>query len=502
MPHSQLKEVWKGTKFLPKLKSLSLSYSHYLTCTPDFSGLLNLEKLFLHDCLNLVEVHESIDHLSKLDVFILRGCRKLRNLPNGIGKLTSLETFDITGCSQLEELPEGIGNLTRLTSLRTVGTAIEELPASFKFLKNLTTFEYSGPIQSHSYSLGGCFFEILKKLATCFAPPMQSQSSSIPSQSYSLGIGKRNAALLSTSLYGLIILDLKECNLTDDDIPDDLWKLCSLKELDLSYNDFLTLPSSICQLSKLEKLSLWGCKSLQSLPMLPSSLCSLSARDCTLLERLNLSNLKHLRFLDLVACSKLNEIEGLGGLESGEIIEFVGCDNLDQKMLFQEICEDFQNRDICELYLSGSEIPEWFDYQNESPSLASCQVTLLNNMDIRGLIVCTVHPSSEVPDLPDSKWVAVHNQSKNSTWSRYKHFDCRDHIWVIKIPHCVWKSIADCGDIVNVSVEDRFPWAFGSVKKIGVHLFYLSHEKASKEIPKQPEAFNALEYISYTASTS
>ncbi|XP_043694313.1 disease resistance protein RUN1-like [Telopea speciosissima] len=50
MPQSNLKEVWKETKHLPKLKELDLSCSSYLTRTPNFAGLPNLEKLNLSSC--------------------------------------------------------------------------------------------------------------------------------------------------------------------------------------------------------------------------------------------------------------------------------------------------------------------------------------------------------------------------------------------------------------------------------------------------------------------
>ncbi|KAJ4960259.1 hypothetical protein NE237_020169 [Protea cynaroides] len=194
MPFSQLKKVWKGTKFLPKLKVLDLGYSQYLTCTRDFSGVPNLETLNLEYCPRLVEVHESIDRLSKLVEWNLLFCRSLKNLTSSINKLALLETLNIHSCLKLEKLPKGIGNLTRLTRLIASSTAIEELPSALGLLKNLTKFSYDISIHSHSSSLGVSFSENVKKAATCFASPTQSQSS------------------LGASLYGL--RSLKDLNLT------------------------------------------------------------------------------------------------------------------------------------------------------------------------------------------------------------------------------------------------------------------------------------------------
>ncbi|TQD79623.1 hypothetical protein C1H46_034800 [Malus baccata] len=95
--HSSLQHVWKGTRFLLRLKILNLSHSHGLRTTPDFSGLPNLERLILKHCINLVEVDESIGDLEKLLVLNLEGCKNLMKLP----KLRSIQDLILSGCSKL-----------------------------------------------------------------------------------------------------------------------------------------------------------------------------------------------------------------------------------------------------------------------------------------------------------------------------------------------------------------------------------------------------------------
>ncbi|XP_042488988.1 disease resistance protein RPV1-like isoform X2 [Macadamia integrifolia] len=148
MPYSKLKEVWKGTKYLTKLKELNLSYSTHLTHTPDFSGLPNLEKLILIGCKSLVEVHESIDRLKKLVRLDLSSCRRLKNLPIcSIIKLASLETLNISYGQAFKHLSKQMGNLNSsnfLCSLKEVllegcNLTDDDIPDEFWMLYSLVS---------------------------------------------------------------------------------------------------------------------------------------------------------------------------------------------------------------------------------------------------------------------------------------------------------------------------------------------------------------------------
>jgi len=122
-----------------KLKVLNLSNSKYLTKSPDFSQVPQLEILILEGCISLVQVHESIGNLERLVSLNLEGCKNLRNLPRSISNLKSLETFNLSGCLKVDKLPEELGNMMALTKLLADGTAIKQLPSSFGLLKNLKT---------------------------------------------------------------------------------------------------------------------------------------------------------------------------------------------------------------------------------------------------------------------------------------------------------------------------------------------------------------------------
>ncbi|XP_042490575.1 disease resistance protein RUN1-like [Macadamia integrifolia] len=308
------------------------------------------------------------------------------------------------------------------------------------------------------------------------------------------------------SLKKLVNLDLGNCNILKN-LPSGISALASLETLDISHCSTLSkLPTGVSFCSKLETLSVSNCPRLKSLPLLPSSLRSLYASSCSMLKRLpTLSNLKHLMMLDLSCCEKLTEIEGLESLKSATTIRLNECVNLKKsvkKRIFEEICKDLRNNpELCKIFLGGNEVPEWFGFQSESSLPLSCEVTRLPNKEIQGLIICIVcsHTTREewCFDNLFKVVVAVFIESMDSTWSHRSEISLDRKgmtTYVIKIPNCVWKSIAAYGDTIKVSVDGGSHYDVISgkvkkigVKKIGVHFIYASqHENVSDE--ENPEA--------------
>ncbi|XP_057436990.1 disease resistance protein RUN1-like [Lotus japonicus] len=137
LKYSSVKQVWKETKLLEKLKILDLSHSWYLENTPDFSKLPNLEKLILKDCSSLFELHHTIGDLSNLLLINLEGCTSLNNLPGKTYQLKSVKTLIISGCSKIDKLEEDIAQMESLTTLIAKDTAIKEVPYSILGLKSI-----------------------------------------------------------------------------------------------------------------------------------------------------------------------------------------------------------------------------------------------------------------------------------------------------------------------------------------------------------------------------
>ncbi|KAG2696288.1 hypothetical protein I3760_07G052300 [Carya illinoinensis] len=84
-----------------------------------------------------ISVHKSIGALKRLRRLNLHACKCLKSFPNEIS-LESLEYFYLSDCSRFQKFPDIMGNMTSLQLLYLDGTAIEELPLSFKSLCGLS----------------------------------------------------------------------------------------------------------------------------------------------------------------------------------------------------------------------------------------------------------------------------------------------------------------------------------------------------------------------------
>ncbi|KAG5564671.1 hypothetical protein RHGRI_000752 [Rhododendron griersonianum] len=276
--YSNLKKVWNGNKNLDKMKFLYLSHCHYLTRTPNFSGLHSLEELLLNDCKSLVKVHESIRCLNKLVVLEMRYCTKLRKLPSGILMLKSLERLDLSGCSNLGNLGvfKGVDSIglshtpiqapSCLTKLNMRDCHLSYLPEEIGNLISLQTLD----LAKNNLSIlpdGICNLTCLKSLRLT-----ENNVSNLPS-----GIGR---------LASLEILNLGRNSLCI--LPDTIGKLSCLKDLFVGNNKLSHLPSEIGDLDSLETLVLEGNNGFHALP---ESICKLVR-----LRHLNLTdcNLSHL----------------------------------------------------------------------------------------------------------------------------------------------------------------------------------------------------------------
>ncbi|XP_058756856.1 disease resistance protein RPV1-like isoform X2 [Vicia villosa] len=125
LENNKVKLLWKKTLRMEKLKILNLSHSHFLTRSPDFSNMPNLEKLVLKDCPLLSEISPSVGHLNKILLINLEDCVSLRSLPKSIYKSKSLKTLLLSGCLKIDKLEED--KIEFSTTLLTYYTAIKRV---------------------------------------------------------------------------------------------------------------------------------------------------------------------------------------------------------------------------------------------------------------------------------------------------------------------------------------------------------------------------------------
>ncbi|KAJ9167396.1 hypothetical protein P3X46_022051 [Hevea brasiliensis] len=274
LSYSRIEQLWKGVRPLKLLKIVDLSYSKNLIRTPDFREIPYLEELNLECCTGLVEVHHSIGLLERLVLLNMMNCKSLTALPSSLCNLKSLKVFNLSGCSNLEEMPDKIGDMTSLDVFDVAGIGSTSMP--------------------------------LAQPWDCLCPWWLMPKKPPPAMSFEL-----------PSLKGLCFLrrlNLSYCGLTDATIPYDLSCFPFLEYLNLSGNDFVSLPASISQLSKLRDSRLNNCKRIRSFPNLPSSLFHLSMEGCSCLETslsTSISRNFKLENLHLVDCKKLQSLPDL-----------------------------------------------------------------------------------------------------------------------------------------------------------------------------------------------
>ncbi|KAJ4961678.1 hypothetical protein NE237_021588 [Protea cynaroides] len=258
--------------------------SFYMKFIPNNIHMENLVILSMQRS-QLREVWRGTKSLPNLEVLDLSASPHLTCTPD-FSEVPNLKILNLRYCRMLDTIHKSIDQLSKLVELDLMECeSLKNLPSGISNLVSLEKLNID-----HCYKL--------EKLPE--------------------GIGN----LTRVTSLKVNMIGIKE-------VPSTLGECCSLKSLILS-----TLPSSIYQLSKLETLDLRGCQSLHSLPMLPSSLCSIDVSYCRSLKKLpNLSNLKHLKRLDLRNCLELKEIEGLEGLESIEFINFLGCNKGELRIL-------------------------------------------------------------------------------------------------------------------------------------------------------------------------
>uniref|UniRef100_A0A7N2N8J8 Disease resistance R13L4/SHOC-2-like LRR domain-containing protein n=1 Tax=Quercus lobata TaxID=97700 RepID=A0A7N2N8J8_QUELO len=214
--HGKIEWLWKGTKYLDKLKLIKLNNSLNLIATPDFAEVPNLEKLVLNGCINLHEVHPSIMVHKRLTLLDLKNCKSLRSLPNKF-EMESLQTLILFGCSKVKRILEFMGNMKRLSKLHLEETAITKLPSLIEHLTNLD-----------SLHLRDC------KNLVC-----------LPS--------------IFCSFKSLKDINLAGCSKLDG-LLEKLWNFESLEKLSACGITLREPPSFVVMLENLKELSLQGCK--------------------------------------------------------------------------------------------------------------------------------------------------------------------------------------------------------------------------------------------------
>uniref|UniRef100_A0A0A0KW24 NB-ARC domain-containing protein n=1 Tax=Cucumis sativus TaxID=3659 RepID=A0A0A0KW24_CUCSA len=247
------------TKLFKNLKEIDVSDSKHLVETPDFSEVLNLQRLILRNCETLQEVHDSINSLLHLILLDMEGCVSFRSFSFAI-TCESLETLVLSNCG-LEFFQEFGCLMGYLTELHIDGTFINEL----------------------SISITNLFSLILLNLRNCIRLPcLPTEIGSLSSLKTLILNGCKNLDKIPSSLGNVKPLEELDIGGTSISIIPFLENLrilnCErLKSniwhslANLSSNHFEKLSESIEQLINLKAFYLNDCPELKRVPKLPKS---------------------------------------------------------------------------------------------------------------------------------------------------------------------------------------------------------------------------------------
>ncbi|KHG05771.1 TMV resistance N [Gossypium arboreum] len=373
-------------KPLFKLTMINLKGSQNLVKTPDFTTAPKLEALIMEGCTRLVDVHPSIGVLKSLKLLNLRDCKSLRSLPTKIG-LESLETLILSSCSNLVRFPEIVGKMEHLKTLDFSSCyKIEYLQVNLQQVEFLEELDLS----ETSITVPPSFILQLKNIKCLSFNGCKGPSNKLLPNLTSLfkvTQGRRTNPMarmlpLLSGLSSLGKLKLRDCNLCEGDIPRDISGLSSLSLLDLSGNNFTSIPASLSRLSKLYSIRLSNCKMLKSLPELLTSIGTVWIDGCSLLEVVaspsKVCNLVDSGFIQAVNCFKLAE-------------------NINALTLLKQHLKAFANsRKEFDIIMPGSEIPEWFSQQKSDSSIQIPRpIDLRKDNQWIGVVCCCIFVNND-----------------------------------------------------------------------------------------------------------
>ncbi|WOK91791.1 disease resistance protein RGA3 [Canna indica] len=237
--------------FLHKLKHLRVLDVHdtHIECLPSCIGdLIHLRYLNVSGT-RLRELPDSVEMLTNLQFLLLRGCESMITLPKWLVKLQSLRSLDLVG-TQINRIPAGVGKLENLNSL----------------LGFVADYGNQGVFTSTLEDLGSLTvlkYVLLEKLEK------------IPNGAEAARARLRKRKCLKSLILNWSFNIIHDQSFQMDKFKEVLEELCpssSVEELEIRGYPGLEFPGWISSvfspLTKLTKLVLHQCSSIQQLPQL------------------------------------------------------------------------------------------------------------------------------------------------------------------------------------------------------------------------------------------
>ncbi|WZZ05917.1 hypothetical protein YC2023_091838 [Brassica napus] len=371
--YNNLKSLWDDTLILRNLRRLDVTGSKNLIQLPNLSTARNFEELIVEGCKKLQKISESLKGLPKLTKLNASHCDVLTSIfvsfPHEQARMDCLKNLSIDGqihlklsglygftehisfrskqqiadesvvmeqsiSHQLASDSKGFHSLiikqfsrkfnvpftchsffgfTSLTELKLVNLNIEKIPDDISYLLILEKLDLSGndfvylpPTMGKLPKLKYLNLHYCRKITSL--PTLSQVETLILSDCVNLRSLMKLHVGEALATYSLLELWLESCK-HDETLSEQLSHFTKLTYLDLSRNNFLTLPQSIRDLSSLETLYLNNCKKLISVEQIPLSVKYLYVHGCDSLEKIYLSSNHSIKHLDLIHCPRLKRKE-------------------------------------------------------------------------------------------------------------------------------------------------------------------------------------------------
>nr|WIL60001.1 nodulation protein [Melilotus officinalis] len=252
---------------LPNLEIIDLTGSKKLIECPNVSGSPNLKHVKLEDCKSMSEVDSSIFHLQKLEGLLVTGCKSLKSLSSNTCS-PALRHLYALNCYNLKEFSVPFASVDGL-DLGLSEWDQNELPSSLLHTKNLNRFLF--PLSDCLVNLPENFSNEIWLLGqgNCEQDPFITLDKVLSSPAF-------------MSLKKLFFAGIP--NLFE--IPDSISLLSSLETLELTDMAIRSLPETIKYLPQLNRVDIYECKLLQSIPALPQIIEKLVVWNCQSLEKM------------------------------------------------------------------------------------------------------------------------------------------------------------------------------------------------------------------------
>ncbi|XVE78616.1 hypothetical protein DITRI_Ditri13aG0160500 [Diplodiscus trichospermus] len=500
-----IEEVPSSINCLSKLSSLYMSETKVQNLPSAIVKMDAFIDISLSDCPNIVQfpniprniqslsldntpiakVPSSINCLSKLTFLDMSGT-KVQNLPSAIVKMDALEEIRLYDCPNIVKFP----NIPRnIQVLNLDNTPIAEVPSSIKMLRNLSNLSLRNCTKLERLTTKICKLKCLHHLDLSGCSKLKRFPKIMETMENLIWLDLSRTAIKELPSPSDYLMQLERCR----NMPvSSLSNLFSLEMLSLFGSKVEGIPS-IKHLFNLTFLNLRSCKRLKSLPQLPPRLQQLDARDCKSLELV--ANTEQVQYAH----------------KPCDFILFENCFSLDRDAaenivdyaLFKMQClaEEMANRFHCRRSICcypGNEISEKFEFQSTNSLITLKLRPDWYSSRFLGFALCVVVDFNNKHEH-ENVWINCFYKltTKTGDFSSRSCWNWRDYGYTYDKPSHPKRNHVHLLFDDSMFKEDKhyeeasFEFFAGvdynehccfSIKKCGVHVFYIPKMVKLKEI--------------------